>query len=453
MRRPTGMVLRSLTMMSLSALPLLGAAGCSRSSAAPEPSASQGVTAMPGTAHPQRRTLTRVIEVPGRIEGYETTTLSARVTGTLKEWFVDKGDHVSAGQLLAVLESPDMLREVDQKAALVKQAEAEVEQAQRVKDAADATVKRAEANIRLAEASQGRTEASVIRRLADLERAERLYRTNSIELEKLDQARDDNEAAKAADLETRANIKVAKEALLETKAQAAKAAADVKVARAKQDVAQADYEHSRANASYLEIYAPYDGVITEKYGELGNLLQPSGKSHIYAMSRIDKVRVWLDVPESEAVFISKGQTAWVRVKSLDDQEFEGKVDRDTHALDPQSRTLRVQIELPNPNERLRPGTYVSGRLIVVHPDTWTVPVSAMWVQDDQPMVVRLENGVARRTPVRVGISQGGYQQLLRKQVRVVPRGEPLPWEDWTGAEEIVVDHPSAVVEGQPLGKR
>ncbi len=453
MSRPTGILIRTLSWLGLALLVALGATGCARSSAAPEPSASQAVTQAPGTAHPQRRTLTKVIEQPGQIEGYETTTLAVKVAGHLKAWLVDIKDHVHEGDLVAVLEAPELIREVQQKEALVKQAEAQVVLAQRVLEAADASVVRAEANIRLAEAAKGRTKASVIRREADLDRAQRLFRTNSIEREKLDQAMDDNEAALAAFAETEATIVAMQAAKKESVAQREKAAADVEVAKSKVAVARADYEHARANAAYLDIYAPYDGVITQRLGNIGDLLQPSGKAVVFTMARVDTVRVWVDVPESDAVHITRGQSAWVRVPALDDQEIKGVVARDTHAVDAQSRTLRVQIDLPNPDERLRPGVYATGGLIVVHPDVWTVPATAVWVQDDQPMVVRIENGVARRTPVRTGLTQGGFVQLLKKQVRVVPRGEPLPWDDWTGEEEIVVDNPGAVVDGQPLAKR
>jgi HlyD family secretion protein len=454
MTRPTAIVFRTLAGAGLAFLVALAATGCSRSSAAPEASAAQAATpGAPSTVHPQRRTLTKVIEQPGQIEGYETTTLSVKVPGHLKEWLVDIKDHVHEGDLLAVLEAPEMIREVQQKEALVKQAEAQVILAQRVLEATDATVARAEANIRLAEASKGRTKASVIRREADLERAQRLFRTSSIEREKLDQAMDDNEAALAADAETDASIVAMKAAKKESLAQREKALADVEVAKTKVAVARADFEHARANASYLDIYAPYDGVITQRLGNIGDLLQPNGKSVVFTMTRVDTVRVWVDVPETEAVHIARGQTAWVRLPSLDEQEFQGVVTRDTHSVDSQSRTLRLQIDLPNPDERLRPGVYATGRLLVAHPDVWTVPVSAVWVQDDQPMVVRIENGVARRTPVRTGLTQGGFVQLFKKQVRVVPRGEPLPWEDWTGEEEIVVENPGGVAEGQPVARR
>jgi HlyD family secretion protein len=433
---------------------VLSAVGCAKSSAAPEPSASQALTATPATAYPQRRTLTRDIDLPGVIEGFETTTLTTRVAGKVKELFVDIQDEVREGDLLATLEANELNEEVNQKWALVKQAEAEVVLAQRVKEAADAAVTRAGANVLVAQASHERALASVIRRKADFERAERLYRTNSIEREKLDQTVDDYESAKASIAETKASIEATKAALLESTAQRDKASADIEVSRAKVVVARADHEHARANAAYLDIYAPYDGVVTKRYAERGDTLQPSsGTSMLFTIKRVDKVRVWLDVPESEAVHITTGQKVQVRVAGLDDQEIEGKVSRDTHAVDAQSRTLRVQIDLPNPKRLLRMGGYVSGRLVVAHPDVWTVPSSAVWVQDDQPMVMRIEDGVARRTPVKVGLRQGGYVQLVKKQVRVVPRGEPLPWDAWTGQEEIVVDNPAAVVDGQPLSKR
>lgn len=296
MSRPTGLVLRAVAWLSLPLLAALASAGCAKSSAAPEKSVSEAVVPGPATAHPQRRTLTRVVEEPGRIEGYETTTLAVKVSGTLTRWWVDKGDFVHEGDLLATLEAPEMIRDVEHKAALVEQAKAEVTLAERVHDAAKATVKRTEANIKLAKAAKGRTEASVIRRAADLERALQLTRTNSIERAEVDRVRDEHAAALASDAETEANIVAMEAAKVESDALCAKAEFDVKVAQTRMNVAQANYELARANAFYLDIYAPYDGVITNRLANKGDLLQPSAKAVVFTMIRNDKVRVWVDVP-------------------------------------------------------------------------------------------------------------------------------------------------------------
>lgn len=140
----------------------------------------------------------------------------------------------------------------------------------------------------------------------------------------------------------------------------------------------------------------------------------------------------------------------MRVQSLQDQEFSGRVTRSSYALDDQARTLHAEIDLPNPDGRLRPGLYAVARLTVERPGALMLPAAALLTQDDQPAVMRVESGKAVRTPVRLGVRQGLFVDVLKKQTRPPRGGEPAAWEDFTGSEEIVSSSPAALTDGQAV---
>jgi RND family efflux transporter MFP subunit len=444
----------------LAAVPLLLAtvSGCGRQSqAASTHSSSEPGPSTVTTTRPSRQMLKSTVEQPGQIEGFEHTALAVKIAGYLRKEYVDMGDPVRGprwyrhGQVLAELWVPELEEELKQKEALAVQAEAEVELSKRVLVAAEATVEKAEANLKLAEAGRTRAEGSYTRWQAEIDRNRILVRRNALDQQTLDQTTDSFRSAEAARDESVATIRAAQAARLESMAQRDRAAADVKVSEARWAVARADRDRIAATVQYTKIRAPYDGVVTKRVVDSGAFMQPNGgTSVVFVVVRTDPVRIFVDVPEAVAVRVKEGMPAQVRVQAQDEQEFAGKVRRFSWALDPQQRTLRVQIDLPNPDGRLRPGMYATARLTTEHPRMLTVPASAVWSQDDQPMIVRIEDGKARRTPVKIGLRQGGLVQLLKKQTRTAPQGEVLTWDDFTGDERIVTANPATLLDGQEV---
>jgi len=163
--------------------------------------------------------------------------------------------------------------------------------------------------------------------------------------------------------------------------------------------------------------------------------------------RTDLVRIFVDVPESDAPFVRDGGTAQVRVQALWDREFSGRVARSSWLLDNQTRTLRTEIDLSNSEGHLRPGMYATARLIGEHPRALTVPSSAVFHQDDQDWVIQVVRGNAVRTPVKLGLRARDNVEVLRKQVFPVSVGEPTAWEDFTGRDLIVRENPSNLSDG------
>jgi multidrug efflux pump subunit AcrA (membrane-fusion protein) len=405
--------------------------------------------ATPRTVRPERRALRRIVVQPGHIEALEQTALAVKIAGYLDVLHADLGDTVRKGQVLAELRVPELEQELKLKTAAAEQAEQELEMARAVLAAAEAVVARADAAVSLAEAGRARAEAGFVRWRAELDRVTTILRSGAGDQQTVDQVTDQFRSAEAARGESVAAIRAARAAHLEAQAHQARAAADVKVAAAKVDVARADRDRVAATWDYRLIKAPYDGVVTQRLADTGALLQPGG-AQVFVVVRTDPVRLFVGVPESEAARVREKMPVRVRVPALDDFEVTGEVTRWSWAVEGQSRTLRAQVNLPNADGRLRPGMYADARLAVERPGVWAVPAAAVWTQDDQPTVLVVEDGTARRLAVKVGLRHGGLVQLLKKQAPPAAPGESPEWLDLTGREEIVVESPAAIADGQAL---
>jgi HlyD family secretion protein len=238
----------------------------------------------------------------------------------------------------------------------------------------------------------------------------------------------------------------------ESAAKRDKAEADVAAARNKLLVAESDQRRTEAMLAYARITAPFDGVVTDRRVHTGHFLQSAAGGSkgepLFVVMRIDRVRVFVEVPEADAVLIRDGTPGRVRVQVLNDREFEGTVAGTSWSLEPGQRTLRAEIDLANPDGVLRPGMYVHALVEAQRPDAWTVPSAAVLVRDGQTFCYRVEDGKAVRTLLRVGGRDGGTVEVLKKQRRPEKPGERARWEDFTGQEAIIVTRPGELSDGQ-----
>jgi RND family efflux transporter MFP subunit len=264
------------------------------------------------------------------------------------------------------------------------------------------------------------------------------------------------EAAKAGLAEAEANIESAKALRDESEARRDKAKADVTVAEAHLEKARAVRDNMKTLLGYTKIRAPFDGVVTRRDVNVGHFVQPAagaaekGKA-LFNVDQTDVVRVFVNVPELDAVWVYDKAPANVRVQGLNGQKFQGTVTRSSYAYDPRSRTLRTEIDLPSAGGKLRPGMYVHATIIVEHKNVWTLPASAVVTEGEQmSYCYRFENGKAVRTPLQVGISGEGLVEVLKKQTRPAQGGEEGVWEDWRGDEEIIAGNLAGLKDGQAV---
>ena len=298
-------------------------------------------------AEPGTRPTTAPVVLPGSIEPFEQADLYAKVSGYVAEVNADIGDQVKAGQVLAVIDQPELESEL-------AEARATLASKQKLLEASDAAVKQAEAAREVAKRQVDRYRAESRLQDATLRRQEELHGGKAITEQQLDDAK------------TKAEIARSDAAIADAKAVAADA--DVKGAEAARAVAEAQVQVAAAQVArietmqrYLKIVAPFDGVVSRRLVTRGDLAQAAVASKttpLFTLQRVDVVRVRVDVPEALGQNLGRGTPASVKLVAAGGQPIAATVTRTAGSLDPQTQTMRVEIDLPNPQQRLVPGTYV-----------------------------------------------------------------------------------------------
>jgi multidrug efflux pump subunit AcrA (membrane-fusion protein) len=390
--------------------------GCQRPSpaatpqeqAAPPPRAEATVRAV----RPERKTVRHPIEQPGfNIEAFQETPLYAKISGYVQKWNVDIGDRVRQDQVLAELSVPEMVVDLQQKKAAVGLAEAQVKQAR---------------------AAVLSARAQVARNKSQYERFSQSGPTGVLSRESVEEAKLGYEAAQAG---------------LET------ATANVAAAEAQLKVAEAARDYAQTMLQYTQVRAPYDGVVTQRHVNKGDFVQPAGTAAgglpLYVVDQDDPVRVFVNVPGADAAWIQDGDPVSLRLQGAGGELFQGKVTRNARSLDPRTRTLRTEIDIPNHGRKLLPGMYVQAGITVEHRNVWTLPAAAVVTEGDQTFCYRVADGKAVRTPLQVGLQGGGLIEVLKKQTRLPSPGEEGRWENVTGDEEVA-DNPAGLSDGQAV---
>ena len=406
--------------------------------------------------YPRREVLHRLIEQPGYIEGFERTDLFARIPGYVREYRADIGDTVRKGQLLAELWVPELVADLHQKEAQVVLERANVEQSKEQHVVARRNVTAATEQVAQARADVKRYQADVERWDSEVKRLTTLAAERVLDQQVLEEQQRQLKSSQALLEASQVAVRARDAQRLASEATQDKSAADVKVAEAGLQVAKAARDHAAAILGYARIEAPYDGVVARRGIDTGTYVQapPAGDKNggtaLFQVVRTDQVRIFVDVPEADAPFVLDKGPARVQVQALEDREFTGSVTRSSWLLSNTTRTLRVEIDLPNRKGLFRPGMYAYARLPVEH-SALTVPASSVFHQDDQDWVVRIVENKAVRTPVRLGLRQGPRVEVLRKQIRSA--ADAGTWEDFTSADVVVLDNPSTLADDQKVQVR
>lgn len=347
--------------------------GCKNSSsqARAEGSQTESANSVPiaPVAVATRVPLTNTLNVAGEFVPFQEVELHAKVAGYIKHIYVDIGDRVKAGQVLATLDIPEL-------AAQVQGADAGVRQTQEQIIRSKSEVQRAQANYAAFH--------SAYQRLQQASKA----RPGLIAQQELDDAQ-------AKDLAAAAQVDSAKSALSAMQQQL--------------EISRADQQHYSSLADYSRISAPFNGIVTWRYADTGSLIQ-AGTTNANAMpvvklAQVNMLRLRVPVPESLAGFIRNGDTANIRVQATG-ESFTGTVSRNTASLDTATRTMQVEIDVPNKNDKLTPGMYADVSLDVRRAgNALAVPVQAVDQSGSQPIVLMVdENNRVERRPVKIGIS-------------------------------------------------
>ena len=334
------------------------------------------------------------IILPGNVQPFITSPIYARTNGYLKKWYFDIGAHVKQGQLLAVIETPEVDQQLQQ---------------------ARSNLLTAQANLELASITKTRYQG--------------LLKSNAVSQQDVDNAVGTYNANKAI-------------------VEADKAAV----------------EQYSALVSFEKIYAPFDGVITARNTDIGDLINSgsssSVKTDLFHIAQPGKLRVYVNVPEEYSQGIKTGMTADLSLAEFPGRKFQGKLVRTADAINMTTRTLLIEIDVDNPTGTLLTGSYAEVHLAVpTQASTFLLPVNTLLFRSEGLRVGIVKDGKVVLTAVTPGHDFGNRDRdRLRPQAGRSGHCQPARLNRFrTGKSKLFRQHcreiPSETLSKDDFGSR
>src|ERR1700728_2031654 len=285
------------------------------------------------------------VTLPATTTAFEAANIFARTSGYVEKRYVDIGDRVKAGALLADITAPELDHQINQAKATLAQNQATLQQTQASRELADVTNAR----------------------------DSKLVKQGWLTLQQGDNDRLTLQAQQAAVGVAQSNI----------------AAQEAQIRVLEQEKA------------YQRVIAPFDGVVTQRNIDNGSLVQ-SGSTFMFTLMHADVIRTQVFVPQDEAFGVAPGVDAVVRVPEIPDRAFPGKVTRIATALQPGSRTLLTEVDVPNPDGALSPGIYCTVELLIPRKTpSMIIPADAVVFDENGQHVAVVENGIVHLQKISV----------------------------------------------------
>lgn len=387
------------------------------------------------TVLPAAGGLERTVEVPGSVRAFDYADLYARVAGFLQLQNVDIGDRVKKGQLLAELDVPELLEEVGRRRAELSLSRAQVQQSEAAVKSAVAETEVANAMVQQADAEVGRATAARMFREKQYIRMKDLRGMKAIDERLVDEKQDEFESASSAEEAARAKVLTARSQVAAASAKVEQAQADLDAAKSRVSVCQAELKKSEVQVQFSKIVSPYDGVITARNFHIGDYIasadQQGGKP-VLQVQKNEIMRLITQVPDRDVAFVDVGDLAEFRVDGLNGSVIQGTVSRFSNSEDERTRSMRTEVDLKNPDGKLRDGMYgqVLFHLQKASPDAVHVPSACLIGSSRRgaTKVFVVQDGKLRLIPVRVGYDNGVVVEVLEgltveSQVVFAPAGD------------------------------
>ncbi len=320
------------------------------------------------------------LSLPGTVKPLEETRLFARVPGYVRAWHADIGDKVTAGQVLAEIDTPELAAELSQARAQLLSARAAVKQASAQRD-------------------YSKSNSARYTTLADQQL-------------------------------------VAKSQVEETAARAATDEATVAAAESNVTAMEANVRRLVELQSFAKVVAPFAGTITTRSVERGALVQTGGTTPMFTLVATDPVRIFVDVPQPVAPSVRNDTPATITVREYAKRTFTGTVTRSAGALDDVMHTMRTEVRIPNPDGALLPGMYVQVSIELPTPhQVLEIPSTALYSDAEGLRVATVENSrvkfakitIERDTGATLHIATGltGDEQIIKIAVPGLRDGDAV----------------------------
>ncbi len=360
----------------------------------------------------------RTTAVPGNVIAAQSVDLYARVSGYLSNLNVDIGSRVKAGQNLATLYDPESTvlvekarAEGDRARARVQKAEAAVQVSQAAANAARAKVEAASIAVETAQSTAGFQRQQ-------LDRLRIAAGRKTVSDNQVDEAENRYQSALALSKTARAERLVAEAAVLESRASITAAQSGLAEATSELRFADAGLHSADITVGYSRIDAPFDGIVTRRNYHQGDLVRSPAAGNVIPILTVvntSVMRVEIDVAENESAYVDPGDPVKIRIRALGwGAIYEGRIARTAYAL--KNRGLRAEIDLLNPDGRLRPGQMGQVELeLESREDVLTIPTSAIfdWLEGGAVVCFRLLDDHAVRTTISIGEPSGAWVEVLK----------------------------------------
>lgn len=376
--------------LNLVLLAIAAASGCSqKEKAAVDPPPRVRVAAA------ARQSVRRMVEGDGVLWAHDQTVITSRIQAPVQQFFVNRGDHVSQGQLLAVLENHDLLAVADAARSALEEAESNL---RTVKGATvPEAIVRAQTDV-----DSARNAMEAAKRV--LESRQGLFKQGALARRQVDEAQ-------ATYAQANSNYLAAQEhaRLLESVGRDEQ----IRTAEAKVAAAHARYRSAQVQVGYSRITSPINGVVRDRPLFAGDVAQP-GKP-LMTVFDVSRVVARVNIPHSQARQVREGMPATVTVNEIDMGDRKGLVTVVSPSAEPNSTSLQIWIELENPDERLKPGSPVHGVVVTdtVRSATVVPKAAILPAQRDGDWVLVVDAGsIAHRRRAVLGVRDGGNVQVL-----------------------------------------
>ena len=317
--------------------------------------------------HPTAGSQADDLALPGTVQAFTDTPIYSRTNGYLKKWYFDIGSHVHKGDLMAVVETPEIDQQLDQTRA---------------------ELERMQANAELARVTSNRWQM--------------LLAKHAVSQQEADQTRSNYIAAQAAVDASRANVR-----------------------------------RLQQLQNYERIIAPFDGVITARNTDIGDLIDAGSGStnprELFHLDAVNRLRVYVAVPEVFSDSIHDGDSATLTQDSNPNQKIQGNIVRNANAIDHSTRTLNVEIDIDNSKGVLRPGAYVFAHFHVPPiGNTVTVPSNTLLFRAEGLRVGVVRGDRVQLVPVTIGHDFGSSVEIT---------------SGLTTADEVILDPSDSLASG------
>jgi membrane fusion protein, multidrug efflux system len=374
-----------------------------------------------GVLAPQRRNMEIKLAFTADVLPAKQAAIFSKVSGYIRRIHADRGDFVKTGQVLVEIDDQELQASLEQARATLVSGHAGIEMAR-------STLVGQRANLENQRANLSKARAVAANDARQAERMKALFERGLVSATDFENSRTTAESSTAGVQSAEAQLNLAEAQITTTESQ-------VRLSQAQVETYRAALQLAETNLANTRLLAPFAGYVAQRNLDPGAAVsaQSAGTNTssvgILSIQDIETVKVQIEVPERDIARIKVGSTVRITADPYAGQAFSGTVARVVHNLDPRSRTMGVEVEIPNPGGRLKPGMYARVEVLVeTRQGVLTVPTESIRLGEAKPSVMVVRDGVVDVVPVELGVSDTRGVEVvngLTDKDQVVLQGKDL----------------------------